>query len=79
MKRGKLNNKILYYDKISDRNTDVFRDNKGDYLYIDKTALVHKMTHGNSKYVFLSIPRRFGKSLLTSTSHSFFEGGKRAI
>ena len=32
------------------------------YLYIDKTEYVYRMAHGNSKYLFLSRPRRFGKS-----------------
>ena len=46
------------------------------YLYIDKTEYVYRMAHGNSKYLFLSRPRRFGKSLLTSTLHAYFEGRK---
>lgn len=46
------------------------------YLYIDKTEYVYRMTHAPSKYMFLSRPRRFGKSLLTSTLHSYFEGRK---
>ena len=45
------------------------------YLYIDKTELVYRMTH-EYKYVFLSRPRRFGKSLLCSTLKSYFEGRK---
>ena len=49
--------------------------NKG-YLYIDKTEYVYRMAHGASKYCFLSRPRRFGKSLLTSTLHSYFAGKK---
>ena len=49
--------------------------NKG-YLYIDKTAYVYRMTHSAAKYLFLSRPRRFGKSLLTSTLRSYFEGRK---
>ena len=48
---------------------------KGGYVYVDKTDLVWKMTKV-SKYVFLSRPRRFGKSLLSSTLHSFFAGQK---
>ena len=36
------------------------------YLYVDKTALVHKLAN-DSKYYFLSRPRRFGKSLLVTT------------
>ena len=46
------------------------------YLYIDKTAYVYHMTHSASKYMFLTRPRRFGKSLLVSTLHSYFEGKK---
>jgi len=45
------------------------------YLYIDKTGFVHDLDE-NYKYVFLSRPRRFGKSLLSSTIHSYFEGEK---
>lgn len=47
-----------------------------NYLYIDKTEYVYRMTHSASKYMFLSRPRRFGKSLLTSTLHSYFAGQK---
>ena len=46
---------------------------KGGYLYIDKTDLMWRMQY-LSKYIFLSRPRRFGKSLLTTTLCSFFEG-----
>ncbi len=49
---------------------------EGGYLYVDKTDLVYKMTHDSSRYVFLSRPRRFGKSLLVSTLKSYFEGRK---
>lgn len=49
---------------------------EGNYLYIDKTEYVYKMTHSEANYVFLSRPRRFGKSLLTSTLHDYFEGRK---
>ena len=47
-----------------------------NYLYIDKTEYVYRMTHFDSKYIFLSRPRRFGKSLLTSTLQAYFEGRK---
>ncbi len=49
---------------------------KGNYLYVDKTEYVYRMTHCGTKYMFLSRPRRFGKSLLTSTLHSYFDGQK---
>ena len=44
-------------------------------LYVDKTAYIPMMT-ALSKYIFLSRPRRFGKSLLVSTLQSYFEGKK---
>ena len=47
-----------------------------NYLYIDKTEYVYRMTHSGARYIFLSRPRRFGKSLLVSTLHSYFEGRK---
>ena len=47
-----------------------------DYLYVDKTALIYQLTHGASQYVFLSRPRRFGKSLLVSTLEAYFQGRK---
>ena len=44
-------------------------------LYVDKTEYVYKMIN-LSKYIFLSRPRRFGKSLLVSTLAAYFEGKK---
>ena len=44
-----------------------------DCLYIDKTEYICKMMEF-SKYIFLSRPRRFGKSLLVSTLQAYFEG-----
>ena len=43
------------------------------YLYIDKTDLVWQLAH-YATFVFMSRPRRFGKSLLTSTLESYFKG-----
>ena len=48
----------------------------GNYLYIDKTEYVYRMANSDSEFMFLSRPRRFGKSLLTSTLHSYFAGRK---
>ena len=47
---------------------------KGNYVYIDKTDLVWQITR--MKFVFLSRPRRFGKSLLTTTLDAYFKGQK---
>ena len=43
------------------------------YIYVDKTELIHNLVT-TSKCVFLSRPRRFGKSLLLSTIQAYFEG-----
>ena len=45
------------------------------YLYVDKTQYVYELAN-TKKYVFLSRPRRFGKSLLISTFHAYFNGRK---
>lgn len=52
--------------------SEIIKDN---YLYVDKTDLMHKLVT-TKKYVFLSRPRRFGKSLLASTMSSYFKGEK---
>ena len=44
-------------------------------VYVDKTDLVWQLTN-YAKYIFLSRPRRFGKSLLTTTLASYFQGEK---
>ena len=48
---------------------------KKDFLYIDKTDRIFRLTH-TSKVYFLSRPRRFGKSLLLSTLKAYFLGQK---
>ena len=48
---------------------------RGGYVYVDKTDLVWQLAH-YAKYIFLSRPRRFGKSLLTTTLASYFRGEK---
>ncbi len=44
------------------------------YVYVDKTDLVWQMANEDNPFLFLARPRRFGKSLLASTLHSFFAG-----
>ena len=44
-------------------------------VYVDKTENIFNLVQDN-KYVFLSRPRRFGKSLLLSTIRYYFEGRK---
>ncbi|MEA3354005.1 MAG: AAA family ATPase [Campylobacterota bacterium] len=48
---------------------------KEDYLYIDKTDIAYDIIN-NYSYVFLSRPRRFGKSLFMDTIHNIYEGNK---
>ena len=43
------------------------------YTYVDKTAYI-KLLLSQGKFIFLSRPRRFGKSLLLSTLKAYFEG-----
>ena len=45
------------------------------YLYVDKTGVLYELAN-NNKYIFLSRPRRFGKSLLLSTLEAYFQGRK---
>ena len=45
------------------------------FVYVDKTALIYKLTHEGNIY-FLSRPRRFGKSLLVSTLENYYLGRK---
>ena len=42
--------------------------------YIDKTEYIYRMTRPSNKFVFLSRPRRFGKSMLCYTLRAYFEG-----
>lgn len=44
-------------------------------MYVDKTRLVFQLAN-SFKYVFLSRPRRFGKSLLVSTLEEYFKGNR---
>jgi len=47
-----------------------------DYIYIDKTKIIHEMLAKEKGAYFLSRPRRFGKSLLVDTLKEIFEGNQ---
>ena len=49
---------------------------KENYLYVDKTKYIVDFRQKKMRYVFLSRPRRFGKSLFASTFQAYFEGRK---
>ncbi len=51
---------------------DISNDN---YVYVDKTALAQQLIE-KYKTVFLSRPRRFGKSLFLDTLHNIFAGNQ---
>ena len=46
----------------------------GDYLYVDKTAILRELVRGTKGQYFCARPRRFGKSLTISTLQCLFEG-----
>jgi hypothetical protein len=64
-----MNTKLYYPIGIQD--FEKIRDQHA--VYVDKTALIYELTH-TSNSAFLSRPRRFGKSLLSSTLQYYFEG-----
>lgn len=49
---------------------------EGHYLYVDKTKYIVDFLKKGYSYVFLSRPRRFGKSLFASTLQAYYEGRK---
>ncbi|MEA2051202.1 MAG: AAA family ATPase [Campylobacterota bacterium] len=46
-----------------------------NYLYVDKTGIAYELIE-NYRYIFLSRPRRFGKSLFLDTLRNIFEAKK---
>jgi hypothetical protein len=48
---------------------------ESEFLYVDKTEWIYNLVD-ESRFVFLSRPRRFGKSLLVSTLHYYLSGQK---
>lgn len=47
---------------------------KGGYVYVDKTWCISLLESG--KFYFLGRPRRFGKSLMLSMLHEYYEGNR---
>ena len=65
MRLKKLPIGIQTFSKIREEN----------YVYIDKTSIAYDMIE-SYQYVFLSRPRRFGKSLFLDTLRNIFKGKK---
>jgi len=62
--------------KLPFSGVQTFSDVINDFaVYVDKTAYIHSFI-SNYKTVFLSRPRRFGKSLTCSTIKAIFENKK---
>ncbi|MDR3250898.1 MAG: AAA family ATPase, partial [Tannerella sp.] len=59
---------------IGTQSFEILRSN--DFLYVDKTQDIYRLVTG-SRIIFLSRPRRFGKSLLVSTMDELFRGNRR--
>ncbi len=57
---------VQTFEKIREEN----------YLYVDKTKYIVDFRKKKMTYIFLSRPRRFGKSLFASTLQAYFEGRK---
>lgn len=49
---------------------------KEGYLYVDKTDIIWDMVNNGDQFVYLSRPRRFGKSVLVDTLQMYLEGRK---
>ena len=47
---------------------------RGGYVYVDKTDLLYTLCNNVDRQLFISRPRRFGKSLMLSTLKAMFEG-----
>ena len=46
------------------------------YLYVDKSDIVWDLANNGNQNIYLSRPRRFGKSVLVDTLQAYFEGKK---
>lgn len=58
-------------------NSDFSALREAQQIYVDKTAMIADLCQNPASKVFLSRPRRFGKSLLVSTFESLFAHGLR--
>jgi hypothetical protein len=65
-------NGIMNMKQLPLADTPFLKIIEDDYLYADKTEYIHNLLNGNSNQIFLSRPRRFGKSLLLNTIKSLF-------
>ena len=69
-----MTTEIVNYYPVGIQTFSEIREN--DYLYVDKTKYIADFRSKKMKYIFLSRPRRFGKSLFASTLAAYFDGRK---
>lgn len=50
---------------------------ENEFVYVDKTGYIDKLTRNMGKYYFLARPRRFGKSLFLDTLAEYFKGNRQ--
>ena len=61
--------------KLPLNESSFFEIRANNQIYVDKTRYIYDLLN-TSKFIFLSRPRRFGKSLTVSTLAALFEGKK---
>ncbi len=70
----------LTMKEIIAADTYDFKEVKENYIYVDKTQYLYKLiVEYRKKLVFVSRPRRFGKSLTVSTLEYLFSGDKEVF
>jgi hypothetical protein len=67
----------MQLQKLSTGEQDFASLIKTDKIYVDKTSFLFQLLLEGAKFIFLSRPRRFGKSLLVSTLKQIFLGNKQ--
>ncbi|MBQ7457513.1 MAG: AAA family ATPase [Desulfovibrio sp.] len=68
------NNQAYDSNRLSLGMVDLSNIRKSNMIYVDKTKLLYDIASQRTP-LFLSRPRRFGKTLLINTLHSLFEKG----
>ena len=55
-----------------------FAEIRGNYYWVDKTAVISAFLQDHKKVTLFTRPRRFGKTLMMSMLRYFFDMGKSA-
>ena len=57
--------------------SDYERLKENDYYYVDKTMYIEKLENLAEPYILFLRPRKFGKTLFTSTLENYYDLQKR--